>query len=51
MIQEVNLYRDNQFPEMPTENEMDEYMFELGFNNSEVIEQKPNVDQIDKIYF
>jgi len=26
-------------------------MFELGFDNSEVIEQKSNVDQIDKIYF
>jgi hypothetical protein len=26
-------------------------MFQLGFNNSEVIEQKPNVEQIDKIYF
>jgi hypothetical protein len=30
---------------------MDEYMFQLGFDNSELIEQKENVDQIDKIYF
>jgi len=26
-------------------------MFQLGFNNSEVIEHKENVDQIDKVYF
>jgi len=51
VIQEVNVHKDQQFPEMPSENEMDEYMFQLGFNNSEVIEQKENVDQIDKIYF
>ena len=51
VIQEVNVHKDEQFPEMPSENEMDEYMFQLGFNNSEVIEQKENVDQIDKIYF
>ena len=51
VIQEVNLYKDEQFPEMPAENEMDEYMFQLGFNNSEVIEHKENADQIDKIYF
>ena len=51
VIQEVNVHKDEQFPEMPSENEMDDYMFQLGFNNSEVIEQKENVDQIDKIYF
>lgn len=51
VIQEVNVHKDQKFPEMPSENEMDEYMFQLGFNNSEVIEQKENVDQIDKIYF
>ena len=51
VIQEVNLYKDKQFPDMPTVNDMDEYMYQLGFNNSEVIEQKTNVDQIDKIYF
>ena len=36
---------------MPAESEMDEFMFQLGFNNSEIIEQKENVEQIDKIYF
>ncbi len=51
VIQEVNVHKDEQFPEMPSEYEMDEYMFQLGFDNSEVIEQKENIDQIDKIYF
>ena len=51
VIQEVNLHKDQQFPEMPSENEMDEYMFQLGFNSSEVIEYKETADQIDKIYF
>jgi len=51
VIQEVNLYKDEQFPNMPTVNDMDEYMFQLGFDHSEVIEQKENVDQVDKIYF
>ena len=51
VVQEVNTHKDKQFPDMPSESEMDEFMFELGFNNSEVIEQKSNVDQIDKIYF
>lgn len=51
VVQEVNKNKDKKFPDMPSENEMDEFMFELGFNNSEVIEQKENVDQIDKIYF
>ena len=51
VIQEVNKHKDKQFPCIPCENEIDEFMFELGFDHSEVIEQKPNVDQIDKIYF
>ena len=51
VIQEVNLHKNKQFPDMPSENEMDEYMFQLGFNDSKVIEQKENADQIDKIYF
>jgi len=51
VIQEVNLHKDKQFPEMPSENDMDEYMFQLGFNNSEIIEHKENAEQIDKIYF
>jgi len=51
VIQEVNLYKDEQFPDMPTMNDMDEYMFQLGFDHSEIIEQKENVDQVDKIYF
>ena len=51
VIQEVNLFKEEKFPDMPSESEMDEYMFQLGFNNSEVIEKKDNVEQIDKIYF
>jgi len=51
VVQEVNTHKDKQFPDMPSESEMDEFMFELGFDNSEVIEQKSHVDQIDKIYF
>jgi len=51
VVQEVNKHKDKQFPDIPCEHEMDEFMFELGFDHSEVIEQKPNVDQIDKIYF
>ena len=51
VIQEVNLFKDKDFPDMPAESEMDEFMFQLGFNNSEIIEQKENVEQIDKIYF
>ena len=51
VVQEVNTHKDKQFPDMPSESEMDEFMFELGFDNSEVIEQKSNADQIDKIYF
>ena len=51
VVQEVNTHKDKQFPDMPSESEMDEFMFELGFDNSEVIEQKSNVDQIDRIYF
>ena len=51
VVQEVNKFKDKQFPEIPCENEMDEFMFELGIDHSEVIEHKPNVEQIDKIYF
>ena len=51
VIQEVNLFKDKNFPDMPAESEMDEFMFQLGFDNSEIIEKKENVEQIDKIYF
>jgi hypothetical protein len=51
VIQEVNVKPDDKFPDMPYETQMDDYMRDLGFKNSEVIERKPNVDQIDKIYF
>ena len=51
VVQEVNKHKNKQMPDIPYENQMDEFMFELGFNHSEVIEEKPNVEQIDKIYF
>ena len=51
VIQEVNIHKDETFPDMPHEKEMDEFMFDLGFKDSEVIEYKENVKQIDKIYF
>jgi hypothetical protein len=51
VVQEVNIHKDEQFPEMPSEKEMDKYMLGLGFENNEVIEIKVNADQIDKIYF
>jgi len=51
VVQEVNLHKDEQFPDMPSEKEMDDYMLNLGFKHSEIIEQKEHVEQIDKIYF
>ena len=51
VIQEVNLERDELFPDMPSEVDMDEYMRNLGFKNNEVIDIKNNSGQIDKIYF
>ena len=51
VIQEVNLYPNEQFPEMPHEKMMDDYMTRLGFKNCEVIERKDGAEQIDKIYF
>ena len=51
VIQEVNLYKDKDFPEIPDEKEMDKYMAQLGFNNNEVIGNHEGFDQIDKIYY
>ena len=51
VIQEVNLERDELFPDMPSEVDMDDYMRKLGFKNNEVIDIKNNSGQIDKIYF
>ena len=51
IVQEVNIHKNEQFPEMPSEKEMDAYMLNLGFKYSEIIEQKEHVEQIDKIYF
>ena len=51
VIQEVNLERDELFPDMPSEVDMDDYMRNLGFKNNEVIDNKNNSGQIDKIYF
>ena len=51
VVQEVNVHKDEEFPDMPSEKEMDDYMLGLGFENNEVIETKENAGQIDKIYF
>tara|TARA_Y100000592_G_scaffold71952_1_gene111945 strand:- start:3085 stop:3681 length:597 start_codon:yes stop_codon:yes gene_type:complete len=51
VIQEVNIDKDIQFPDIPSEREMDDFMINLGFKHSKVIEKKENVEQIDKIYF
>jgi len=51
VIQEVNLQKDINFPNMPDEKEMDNYMLSLGFNNSEIIDQHNGIDQVDKIYY
>jgi len=51
VVQEVNVHKDEEFLDMPSEKEMDEYMSGLGFENNEVIEIKENAGQIDKIYF
>jgi FkbM family methyltransferase len=51
VIQEVNLDNDDAFPGMPSESDMDNYMTDLGFENSLVIDRKDNVGQVDKIYF
>ena len=51
VIQEVNLYKDKDFPEIPDEKEMDKYMEQLGFNNNEVIGNHEGFNQIDKIYY
>ena len=51
VIQEVNIDKNENFPGMPVESEMDNYMLELGFKFNEVIEKKENAGQVDKIYF
>lgn len=51
VVNEVNINKDQQFPDMPSEKEMDLYMEKLGFPHAEIIEQKENVEQVDKIYF
>ena len=51
VIQEVNIYKDQNLPDMPAEEEMDKYMYNLGFKQNQVIEKKVNATQLDKIYF
>jgi len=51
VIQEVNLYKDEEFPDMPYEDTMDSYMATLGFNNSNTIATHDGFDQVDKIYY
>jgi FkbM family methyltransferase len=51
VIQEVNLHKDENFPDMPYEETMDSYMSTLGFNNSDTVATHDGFDQVDKIYF
>ena len=51
IIQEVNINKDDAFPDMPAEKEMDDYMLDLGFKHNKIIERKDDADQLDKIYF
>ena len=51
VIQEVNLYKDENFPDMPYEEIMDSYMSTLGFSNSDTISKHEGFDQVDKIYY
>lgn len=51
VIQEVNLHKDEEFPRIPNESEMDEYMLSLGFNHNKIIDSHPGAEQIDKIYY
>ena len=51
VLNEVNLYKDPKQPLVPDVKEMDAYMKELGFNNSEIIADHPGHDQVDKIYW
>lgn len=51
VIQEVNLHKDEEFPNMPYEDSMDSYMRTLGFNDSDTIATHEGVDQVDKIYY
>ena len=50
VIQEVNLQKDENFPLIPDEVEMDSYMDKLGFSKNEIIADHGN-QQVDKIYY
>ena len=51
VIQEVNIGKNTDFPAMPYEEQMDDYMKSLGFNKSEQIDNHEGQMQIDKIYW
>jgi hypothetical protein len=51
IIQEVNLHKDEEFPQIPNEVEMDDYMITLGFRNNKIIASHDGVNQVDKIYY
>ena len=51
IIQEVNLYKDKEFPQIPNEYEMDNYMLDLGFRNNKIIDSHNGTNQVDKIYY
>jgi len=51
VLQEVNLYKDLNYPLIPDVDEMDTYMKNLGFLNSKIIEDHGKHNQVDKIYW
>ena len=52
VLNEVNLYKEPNYPVIPDENEMDLYMKTLGFNNSAIIDDHgPDISQVDKLYW
>ena len=46
VIQEVNIQKDEAFPDMPCESDMDDYMTSLGFKNNLVIEETKVIDDL-----
>ncbi len=51
VLNEVNLYKDLNYPIIPDVDEMDTYMKNLGFLNSKIIEDHGKNNQVDKIYW
>ena len=51
ILNEVNLYKDPKHPLIPDVKEMDQFMHDLGFIESAVIEEHGKNNQVDKLYW